>query len=136
MLTFADEEELVRRKNRHAVILSIVGADQLPGLVRVVAASRNGASQFTTERTEQAVWGQSELEQHFDVRGVVEVDPVGQTPCHGLRKVGSVCMADDPEHVGLRENGHGSLVSRRRGSTCSTPTHNGRDVEKLRAEAR
>jgi hypothetical protein len=63
-------------------------------------------SQFGTERTEQAVSGQSKLEEQFGVCGVVEVDPVGQTLSQRFGIVRPVYPANDAERVSPRDNGH------------------------------
>jgi hypothetical protein len=83
------------------------GSDLYPSpLYQLVLLQR--VSQFPTERTEQAVWGQSEFEEQSSVRGVVEVDSVGQALSQRFGMVGAIRTADDPEGVGLRDNGHGA----------------------------
>jgi hypothetical protein len=66
-------------------------------------------SQFRTELAEQAVSGQSELEEQFGVCGAVEVDPIGQTLSQRFGLVRPICTADDLKGVGFRDNPSGHL---------------------------
>jgi hypothetical protein len=68
------------------------------------------ASQFAAESIDQAVSGQAEPEEQVSVRGIVDVDPIGQTSFQGVGNVGSVCTANDRERLGLRKNGHEGLT--------------------------
>jgi hypothetical protein len=82
---------------------------QLPAPPRPRTPCRS-ASQFAAERIDQAVSGQAEPEEQVSVRGIVDVDPIGQTSFQGVGNVGSVCTANDRERLGLRKNGHEGLT--------------------------
>lgn len=108
--------------------------DHRSGLSAALSASAQlnlRVSQFRTERAEQAVSGQSKLEEQLGVRGVVEVDPVRQTLSQRFRIVRPVHTADDPEGVSLRDNGHERLVSKTTGDDVLHVGHSGTEPAKL-----
>jgi hypothetical protein len=79
--------------------------------VRLAVWAAAAPSRLGTERIEEAVPAQTQPEQQRGVRGIVQVDPIGQAAGQCLGNVGSECTANDSESVGLRVDGHDCLLS-------------------------